>query len=321
MEALSAEEIQALLAETDGPVEAAAAATAATGARLLLVVRRDSAAELLRARFSALGARVSVVRNPFQALDRIRQEPPQAIVTELGLWANDGELLFHRLAAAQSEAPVLLVAPSTPTPDRIVEQLTRAGAWGVIFEPISPQDAGMAVERLLETVQAGTSFAANDGDANPPPVQPVASAEAIAVPTAKSTTPCWGPAEELVALRVHLAISRCQRLALPAAGRAAEILQGIRQVAVVSSLAMVYEEKGRRGALLDAPGDPELCRLSRFLAGDPGEQRDLLDGLVLGESEEACLVLVGLAPRVRQALQALGAEISTSLAVALPSGR
>lgn len=310
-EALTADEIRALLDDSP-PEEEPAEPRAAGGVPLLFVARRRTEAGLLRQRLAALGAHVSTARNPFQALDEIRLRPPRAIVSELDLWANEGELLFRRLAAANSSAPVLFVATSSPSPDTLVERLTRAGAWGVVFEPISPHDAETAALRLLEEARAAAeeNDAADSGQATAasPPSPPVAPPP-LAEPAPPRRDAAPGLQAELAALRLHLAVCRARSID-SAAGRALAISRQVRDLGVATGVAVVYSDGGRSRALIDACDKIELERLSRLLAGG-GE------GLVLGDAGTGCLALSGAAPGIERALAALGSDIAVAVQAAL----
>jgi CheY-like chemotaxis protein len=154
---LTEEEIRELLSDVPASREEGgngdADASVNGGTRILFLSRRGADAALLRARLEARGAVLQVVRNPFTALDRMRVAPPEAIVTDLDLWADDGALLFDRLARLPSAVPVVFLARSRGDQARIDERLRKAGAWEVLFQPFDAGEAESAARRLLDAAR------------------------------------------------------------------------------------------------------------------------------------------------------------------------
>ena len=172
-EILSGEEVRELLrddfpaedASPGGPVSPESPAASAA-LHVLLVSKRGGDTGLLRSRLEAIGAHVCAVRNPFSALDHLRSFPVDAIITELGLWAEDGALLFDRVRALGKEVPVLFLAERIRDPrGDLEERALRAGAWRVLFQPLQAGEAEEAVRALCSSgrLAAPSSVAARVG--------------------------------------------------------------------------------------------------------------------------------------------------------------
>jgi len=172
-EILSGEEVRELLrddfpaedASPGGPVSPESPAASAA-LHVLLVSKRGGDTGLLRSRLEAIGAHVCAVRNPFSALDHLRSFPVDAIITELGLWAEDGALLFDRVRALGKEVPVLFLAERIRDPrGDLEERALRAGAWRVLFQPLQAGEAEEAVRALCSSgrLAAPSSVGVRDG--------------------------------------------------------------------------------------------------------------------------------------------------------------
>ena len=129
---LSGEELRELL--RDAPLEEGMPADAKPPAskHVMLVSRRRDDLDLLRTRLEAHGAAVTIVRNPFSALDQLRRAVYEGVVADIDLWADDASLLIDRMRPRETGVPLLLVADRARDPDGRLEcRLREAGAMAV----------------------------------------------------------------------------------------------------------------------------------------------------------------------------------------------
>lgn len=149
-EILSGDEIRELLRDDPSPEPAAQASAGDELQSVLIVSRRRDDVSLLRDRLEAHGASVTVVRNPFAALDQLRTAHYRALVTDLGLWASGGLLLFERWRPLSSRPALVFVADrGEEAPETVAARLRRSGAVDVLFRPLRARDLEAAVLELL----------------------------------------------------------------------------------------------------------------------------------------------------------------------------
>jgi CheY-like chemotaxis protein len=156
---LSGEEIRELLRDdalgAEPVAEGPPGASRPSSGHVLLVSRRKDDLGLFRSRLEAHGASVTIVRNPFSALDQIRRAVFEGVVTDLGLWANDGELLLDRVRPRDSGLPLLFIADRLRDEDgRLRTRLRGAGAFDVVFRPYSAADVERAAAELVSAAEA-----------------------------------------------------------------------------------------------------------------------------------------------------------------------
>ena len=202
---VSGEEIRELLREDAGePGDASPRVVQASG-RVLVVLRRGPEGDLIKGRLKANGLDVTVLRNPFGALDQMRRDAYDAVVSDMALWANRGALLLERLGAPQRKVPVLFLASAEGEPREEVEALAlKRGAWRVLFRPLGAADLEKAAQDLREACVKGAASTAPSevpgGEAPRPPSPRDAQAPRTSAPRGSGEP--FGPAEaELAWLR------------------------------------------------------------------------------------------------------------------------
>lgn len=253
-----------------------------TPRRVLVISRRRLESDLFRARLEALGLEVEAVRNPFSALDRLRLDVHQGVISDFELWADDGALLLGRLERSGRALPVLFVAERSGDEARIEARVRRAGAWGILFRPVQAADLEMAARALLFAGGDGAAcpWEANDGSepgaalADEDVEKPAHAPECLSVSEAAESFPnAWadGPAasaagdfrrgktavleEEGAWLRFHLELSRLARSPGPRWTRARRVVHLARESFGPSGIGVIFEEDGRLTAILEgAPG-------------------------------------------------------------------
>lgn len=151
---LSPAEMEALLGSPGGE-EAAPRGDTRSEATLerwsvLMASRRADDARALTDRLLAHHAEVTAVRSSFRALDRIRANHYDAVVTDLELWADGGALLFQRIVELEDRPLVIFLSERDLRKDRA---LLSAGAAGVILSPLSPRQVELTVRQLLDALR------------------------------------------------------------------------------------------------------------------------------------------------------------------------
>lgn len=258
--------------------------------RVLIVSRRAADVDLFKACLEAAGASTTVARNPFTALDRVRVDEPDLVVSDLDLWANDGALLLQRLRRLSPEPPLLFVADRARAAG-LEERALRAGAAGVLLRPLRPGEVEDRLGDLLLRVENGSH---REGE---PPAGEAehAAEEGGAGAAARSPIEPAGEAgsAELEWLRFFHGASRLARLDVPRADRARALVRRALQDLRPRAAAIVYREGGRAAAVIEAGEGLPLDGLIDILGPAP-DDRSRLHVRSREPDPEVSLVLVGL---------------------------
>ena len=115
--------------------------------RILVLVRRGGEVEVVEA-LNSIGARARLVRNAFTALDALRADAYDGIVSDLELWAERGRLLQERLHREGLRIPILFLCSGSGVDEDRIRQET--GAWRVLARPLTPRQWGESLTELLE---------------------------------------------------------------------------------------------------------------------------------------------------------------------------
>ena len=299
-EIVSEDELRALLSdELLSP-----APETSSSARVLFVARAGADAVLLRQRLEAAGATVAQVRNPFSALDLIRKTPPDAVVSDLEVWAGDGELLFDRLGSLPKSIPVLFLADSKGEVATLESRLQRVGAWGLLVKPVAAGDAETAARRLLD---AAAGAFPGDGEslplARPEGGEPLRT-EAAPAPRQEAENDAPAGAEvELPWLRFHLLVTRALRIPDSPDERARSILKAARECFQPRAAGLTWRvgETPVGRFELGAGEPPGLIAEAAAAAARPAEPTtgDAPADIVLGPPDGPRLALLGLPQPVR----------------------
>ena len=91
-----------------------------------------------------------VAENGKSALEKIKQEPVDLLLTDLTMPVMDGETLLKWVKASPSlcDIPVLVIS-SAGNPAKEAE-LLKAGAFGILSKPINPSTLMNALQPLME---------------------------------------------------------------------------------------------------------------------------------------------------------------------------
>lgn len=234
--------------------------------RVLVVLRRGEEGDFLKGQLRRMGYAVTLVHNPFSALDHLRWQRQQLIVSELDLWADNGALLFGRIAGSGDRVPVIFVGER----DRDAEAAALgAGAAGFLTRPLRVEEVEATVRMALAEPPAGTA---------PPPSR--GKDEKAAMPRAESgpatglrggeedklhratpghsDTPGGGAPVELQWLRFFFEVARSLRESTDREGRLAGILGGLRRHLQVRTVVVVERSAEGWRVLMQGDGDGEL---------------------------------------------------------------
>jgi len=115
--------------------------------RILLVDDEPALRELLRATFEGADVSVEDAGSGPEALERVRQSPPDVIVLDLRMPGMDGAEVCRRLKAdeATRRIPIVLLTGAEAEEARRAQ---RAGASALVRKPFSPLDLVAVVQRV-----------------------------------------------------------------------------------------------------------------------------------------------------------------------------
>ena len=121
-----------------------------TGKGLILVVEDNEANQMLvRAVLEMEGYRVELAGSADEALEQLRDSPPDLILMDVQLPGEDGLSLTRRIKAdpATCAIPVVALTAHAMTGDR--ELALNAGCAGYISKPIDTRTFGLQVTQYL----------------------------------------------------------------------------------------------------------------------------------------------------------------------------
>ena len=137
------------------PAEHAPAATSARrpleqdlgGLRLLVVDDEADAREVMRFMLERAGARVRIADSAAQAIDAIREEPPDLMISDVGMPGEDGYVLVRRLRAMENgpRRRLPVVALTAYASEEDTRRALGAGFDAHLSKPVDPT-------RLMEVV-------------------------------------------------------------------------------------------------------------------------------------------------------------------------
>ena len=290
---VTGEEIRELLADEElhpRSRDVAPRVSSREAARILIVSRRAADVEVLRACLESGGAAVVVARNPFTALDRMRDGLFDAVITDFDAWAQDGKLLFDRIRDLGREVPVIFVGErSQERGSRLEERARQAGAAGLIHRPLSPGEVESAVRSLI-------SRAGEERFASPrlPPQAPARSAGAAEGfrPAAASSDVPW--------LRLFHAMSRLRRSARDPEAAARELAGLVLEMLGPEAVGIFYPAPRGEGG--------QWVRLAAASLSERGFEAIAAGADALDERR----VVIEIGPATRMVIQGLAEDLRES---------
>jgi DNA-binding response OmpR family regulator len=110
----------------------------ATMDRILVIEDDEALRKILRRIFSAEGYEVDVVREPFGALEMVRQKMPTAVVLDLERPGSSGCDLCRKMTNLLPGLPILILSASSDVADKVL--LLEMGADDYVTIPFSPRE-------------------------------------------------------------------------------------------------------------------------------------------------------------------------------------
>src|SRR3954470_21674921 len=116
--------------------------------RILVVEDDDSLRRVTQAQLERGGYETSVAVDVSEALDILKKEPKELVITDLNLPDASGMELLKTIRAEYPETTVVIVT-AYGTIETAVEAI-RAGAYDYITKPVHPDELRALVARVLE---------------------------------------------------------------------------------------------------------------------------------------------------------------------------
>jgi DNA-binding response OmpR family regulator len=113
------------------------------GRRILIVDDYPDTLDMLSQACTAYGARASTAASAREALALIAAEPPDAIITDIGLRGEDGVWLLGEIRRTHASIPVIALTGRGP------EEALAAGFDAVLLKPTDPWELCEELQRLL----------------------------------------------------------------------------------------------------------------------------------------------------------------------------
>ena len=92
--------------------------------------------------------------NGAEALELLRAEWTDAILTDINMPIMDGEELIRKLAADPLLSTIPVIVISTDATEGRIQRLLSLGARGYVTKPFAPEELRQALERSLGAVHA-----------------------------------------------------------------------------------------------------------------------------------------------------------------------
>jgi len=137
------------------------------GPFLVLVVEDNEANQMLaRAVLEREGYRVEIAGAADEALEKVREKPPNLILMDIELPGQDGLSLARQLKAASSTANIPIIALTAYAMRGDREATIAAGCAGYIAKPIDTSRFGDQIREILAPVR-GNDSPAESGEIDP----------------------------------------------------------------------------------------------------------------------------------------------------------
>jgi two-component system CheB/CheR fusion protein len=118
-------------------------AEALTGRRILLVDDYPDGLEMLSQACALCGGHPIMATSAREALEVVRDDPPDAVVTDIGLRGEDGLWLLRQVRHAYASLPVIALTGRSP------EEALLAGFDSVLLKPTEPWQICDELRRVL----------------------------------------------------------------------------------------------------------------------------------------------------------------------------
>jgi two-component system response regulator GlrR len=115
--------------------------------RILLVDDDASLLKLMSMRLRSQGYEVDTADSAEGALDRLRQQRADLVLSDLRMGGMDGLALFERIQSQWLGMPVIIMTAHGTIPDAI--QATRSGVFSFLTKPIDKDELLVTIEHAL----------------------------------------------------------------------------------------------------------------------------------------------------------------------------
>ncbi len=116
--------------------------------RVLVVDDDQAQCDLLEASLTRLGCDVTTTTSPHDALEKLKKEPFDVIVTDLGMTEMDGIELCVRILGTAPDVPIVVVTGNGSMDSAIAAM--RAGAYDFLTKPVDGKVLGLSVARATQ---------------------------------------------------------------------------------------------------------------------------------------------------------------------------
>ena len=110
----------------------------------ILVIGHSALQKILQRLFSAQGYEVEAAKSDLNALQMLRQRPPNAVILDLPHTESDGRDLCRNITALIPDVPVLILSASPAE-----KVLLQAGPQDYVAVPFSPRELAERLRALL----------------------------------------------------------------------------------------------------------------------------------------------------------------------------
>ena len=116
--------------------------------RVLVVDDDQAQCDLLEAALGRLGCEATSTTSPQEALERLKNEPFDVVVTDLGMTEMDGLELCTRILGSTPDVPIIVVTGHGSMDSAVAAM--RAGAYDFLTKPVDSKVLGLSVARATQ---------------------------------------------------------------------------------------------------------------------------------------------------------------------------
>ncbi|HWE26087.1 MAG TPA: response regulator [Myxococcales bacterium] len=146
-----------------------------SGVRVLVVDDDEDARELIDAMLSTYGAHVDAVASADGAVARIREDPPDVLVSDIGLPSEDGYSLIRRVRELDGGRRVLALALTAYAGMADHRRCLEAGFDEHVSKPIEPAELAGTIGAMLSSARARAANGSHPQPESSPPLSLVVS--------------------------------------------------------------------------------------------------------------------------------------------------
>jgi CheY-like chemotaxis protein len=130
------------------PVRAEARPTSLAGVSVLLVDDDEQARNVIGTMLASFGASVTEAASAAEAVQHFADDPPDVLVSDIGMPGEDGYALIRRLRRAEWNVPAVAVTAYADPRDR--DRALDAGFQAHLAKPVEPHELAATVRSVLQ---------------------------------------------------------------------------------------------------------------------------------------------------------------------------